>query len=275
MKRRRTKAPRCVVIAGPNGAGKTTFAREFLPREAQVVNFVNADLIAGGLSPLRPELAALSSARLFLAELDRLARAREDFAFESTLRACVKMGSAGDSPAPVGNLPTGMAERNFAKGPSSFIRIVPSIPSGESPDGTGESPVLPGPASARAGTMCRARTCSAASSAVGRTFGGFIARLRMPGLFTIISAIGHGSSDRAHEEAKNQTHSAVGRRSPGVAPLYAHGPQNRPHVRHAHLHLEKRQGGRRKTLTGRERSQETAKDTNEAKRWGQKHGGEL
>lgn len=66
--------PRCIVIAGPNGSGKTTFAREFLPRDARIVHFVNADLIAGGLSPLRPELAALAGGRLFLAELDRLAR---------------------------------------------------------------------------------------------------------------------------------------------------------------------------------------------------------
>jgi predicted ABC-type ATPase len=79
------KRPRCIVIAGPNGAGKTTFAREFLPKEGGVVHFVNADLIASGLSPLRPELAALASGRILLAELDRLARARQDFAFESTL----------------------------------------------------------------------------------------------------------------------------------------------------------------------------------------------
>src|SRR5580692_11651240 len=89
MNRRRTKAPRCIVIAGPNGAGKTTFAREYLPREARIVHFVNADLIAGGLAPLRPELAALSGGRLFLAELDRLARARVDFAFETTLSGLV------------------------------------------------------------------------------------------------------------------------------------------------------------------------------------------
>jgi predicted ABC-type ATPase len=81
----REKSPRCIIIAGPNGAGKTTFAREFLPKDAGVIHFVNADLIAGGLSPLRPELAALASGRLFLAELDRWARARVDFAFESTL----------------------------------------------------------------------------------------------------------------------------------------------------------------------------------------------
>jgi len=89
MTRAPSKAPRCIIIAGPNGAGKTTFAREFLPKDAHVIHFVNADLIAGGLSPLRPELAALSGGRLFLAELDRLARARVDFAFETTLSGLV------------------------------------------------------------------------------------------------------------------------------------------------------------------------------------------
>lgn len=77
--------PRCVIIAGPNGAGKTTFAREFLEREAGIVHFVNADLLAAGLSPLKPELAALAAGKLVLMELDRLAAARADFAFESTL----------------------------------------------------------------------------------------------------------------------------------------------------------------------------------------------
>jgi predicted ABC-type ATPase len=81
----RIKSPVCLVIAGPNGAGKTTFAREFLPREAGIVRFVNADLIAGGLSPLRPSLAAAAAGRVVLSELDRLAKARESFAFESTL----------------------------------------------------------------------------------------------------------------------------------------------------------------------------------------------
>lgn len=84
-----SKSPHCIIIGGPNGAGKTTFAREFLPKDAGVIHFVNADLIAGGLSPLRPELAALASGRLFLAELDRLARTRVDFAFESTLSGLV------------------------------------------------------------------------------------------------------------------------------------------------------------------------------------------
>jgi predicted ABC-type ATPase len=43
--------PRCMIIAGPDGTGKTTFAREFLPGETDIVQFVNAGLIAGGRSP--------------------------------------------------------------------------------------------------------------------------------------------------------------------------------------------------------------------------------
>src|SRR6267154_413213 len=78
-------APRCIIIAGPNGAGKTTFAREFLPKDAGVVYFVNSDLLAAGLSPLKPQLATLNAGPLFLGEIDRLAKARQDFAFESTL----------------------------------------------------------------------------------------------------------------------------------------------------------------------------------------------
>jgi len=79
------KSPRCIVIAGPNGAGKTTFAREFLPKEAGIFYFINADLIAGGISPLQPQSAALAAGRIFLAELDRLAKAQVSFAFETTL----------------------------------------------------------------------------------------------------------------------------------------------------------------------------------------------
>lgn len=80
----KSEHPRCIVIAGPNGAGKTTFARAYLLKE-HVVHFVNADLIASGLSPLKPELASLAAGRLVLQEVERLAAARADFAFESTL----------------------------------------------------------------------------------------------------------------------------------------------------------------------------------------------
>lgn len=81
---RRKKQPRCIVIAGPNGAGKTTFARRYLPEDAGIVHFVNADLIAGGLSPLDPRLAAVRAGRLVLQEIDRLAAGRTNFAFETT-----------------------------------------------------------------------------------------------------------------------------------------------------------------------------------------------
>jgi len=57
-----------IIIAGPNGAGKTTFARSFLPQEAQCPRFINADLIAAGLSPFAPEAAALKAGRVMLAE---------------------------------------------------------------------------------------------------------------------------------------------------------------------------------------------------------------
>ncbi len=79
------RPPRCIVIAGPNGAGKTTFARRYLPEDAGVVHFVNADLLASGLSPLKPELAAIRAGRLVLQEIDRLVADRRDFAFETTL----------------------------------------------------------------------------------------------------------------------------------------------------------------------------------------------
>ena len=53
------------------------------------------------------------------------------------------MGSAGDSPAPVGDTPTGTVERIVSRRPSLLPGTVAPVPSGESPDGTGESPVLP------------------------------------------------------------------------------------------------------------------------------------
>ena len=77
--------PRCFIVAGPNGSGKTTFAREYLPSLGGTVHFINADLIAAGLSPFEPRLAAVAAGRLVLRELTRLVNSREDFAFESTL----------------------------------------------------------------------------------------------------------------------------------------------------------------------------------------------
>lgn len=78
-------AKRIVIIAGPNGAGKTTFAREFLPNEAGCPLFVNADLIAAGLSPFAPELAAFKAGRLMLEAIAEHVEKGENFAFETTL----------------------------------------------------------------------------------------------------------------------------------------------------------------------------------------------
>jgi predicted ABC-type ATPase len=77
--------PKIYVIAGPNGAGKTTFAREFLPRYADCKKFINADLIAQGISPFSPETMAFRAGRLMLEEIEAYAKRRETFGFETTL----------------------------------------------------------------------------------------------------------------------------------------------------------------------------------------------
>lgn len=76
---------RILIIAGPNGAGKTTFAREYLLKELGIERFVNADLIAAGLSPFNPDLAQLAAGRIMLQEIDNFVKLRKNFAFESTL----------------------------------------------------------------------------------------------------------------------------------------------------------------------------------------------
>lgn len=81
----KNKPPQCIIIAGPNGAGKTTFAKQFLSKENNIIHFVNADLIAAGLSPLRPQLAEIAAGRLFLSEIKKLAQDKVNFAFETTL----------------------------------------------------------------------------------------------------------------------------------------------------------------------------------------------
>jgi len=77
---------RIVIIAGPNGAGKSTFAEAFLLHEAGMTDFLNADLIARGLSPFAPDQAAIRAGRLLLEEIERRVREGRSFAFETTLR---------------------------------------------------------------------------------------------------------------------------------------------------------------------------------------------
>lgn len=73
------------IIAGANGSGKTTFARLFLPNYVKCPNFVNADLIAQGLSPFNPNSAAIKAGKLVLQQIHDFAERGVDFAFETTL----------------------------------------------------------------------------------------------------------------------------------------------------------------------------------------------
>jgi len=78
-------APTVYVVAGPNGAGKTTFAARFLPDFVDCREFLNADLIAAGLSPFAPESQNMRAGRLFLERIDELTASRQSFGFETTL----------------------------------------------------------------------------------------------------------------------------------------------------------------------------------------------
>ena len=77
--------PIFVILGGPNGAGKTAGALSILPLELRIVHFVNADLIARGLSPLDPTLADFDAARMMLQRMRELRERRENFAIETTL----------------------------------------------------------------------------------------------------------------------------------------------------------------------------------------------
>lgn len=163
--------PRVIIIAGPNGAGKTTFAREFLPQEAGCPIFVNADLIAAGLSPFTPESAAVQAGRLMLHELERHFSARSSFAFETTLsgrgylRHIARWQSAGyqvkllflrldqadEAVARVAqrvkqgghNIPEAVIRRRFAAGLANFEHYyAPAVDAWALYDNSGAAPML-------------------------------------------------------------------------------------------------------------------------------------
>jgi predicted ABC-type ATPase len=79
------EAPSLIALAGPNGAGKSTAGPILLQETLGVTEFVNADLIAQGLSPFAPETAAVAAGRIMLARMRDLAHRRATFAFETTL----------------------------------------------------------------------------------------------------------------------------------------------------------------------------------------------
>ncbi len=76
--------PDLYIIGGPNGAGKTTTAMRVFPRLG-VTHFINADMIAQGLSPLNVESAARAAGRIMLDEMELRLAAGDDFALETTL----------------------------------------------------------------------------------------------------------------------------------------------------------------------------------------------
>jgi predicted ABC-type ATPase len=76
--------PHVVMIAGPNGAGKTSAAMTLLPDYLNIREFVNADEIARGLSPLNQNAAAAAAGRIMKERIDHLIENRQNFAFETT-----------------------------------------------------------------------------------------------------------------------------------------------------------------------------------------------
>ena len=82
---RKSKQPFVVVIAGPNGAGKSTVAPYLLKQALGILEFVNADQIAVGLSAYSPETVSFEAGRIMLKRLHDLAASKASFAFESTL----------------------------------------------------------------------------------------------------------------------------------------------------------------------------------------------
>ena len=85
-----------IIIAGPNGAGKTTFARSFLLSEEEWSRFINADMIAAGLSPIYPETASIKAGRVMLQQMTDYVRTGESFTFETTLSGLSYVGRIRD-----------------------------------------------------------------------------------------------------------------------------------------------------------------------------------
>lgn len=81
----KSASPTVLVIGGVNGAGKTTAAESILRGELAIENFLNADLIARGLSPFDPTLADVAAGEILLRRMDEFASQRQSFGLESTL----------------------------------------------------------------------------------------------------------------------------------------------------------------------------------------------
>src|SRR2546421_3387344 len=84
--------PTLYIIAGPNGVGKTTFADEYLPDEIKQLEFINADLIARGLSPYDPEAVAIEAGKIALRRIRELIAQKMSFTWETTMSGRTAVG---------------------------------------------------------------------------------------------------------------------------------------------------------------------------------------
>lgn len=162
--------PDVIVIAEPKGAGKSTLAPHLLRDALGIVEYVNADTIAQGLSAFAPETVAFEAGRVMLRRLNELAKERKDFAFETTLATrfytkwLAKRQSEGyyihlvflwlSSPelaigrvaerVRIGghNIPEETIRRRYDRGMSNFFRLYrPMVDSWEVMDVSEESPM--------------------------------------------------------------------------------------------------------------------------------------
>src|SRR5262249_42002745 len=84
--------PTLYIIAGPNGVGKTTFANRYLPDEARQLEFVNADLIAKGLSPFDPDSVSIEAGKIALKRIRELIASKIGFTWETTMSGRTAVG---------------------------------------------------------------------------------------------------------------------------------------------------------------------------------------
>lgn len=122
--------PSVVILAGPNGAGKSTVAPDLLQGTLAVGEFVNADVIASGLSAFDPDSAAITAGRVMLARIRELAEQRASFAFETTL------ASRSFAPWPRELRASGYAVHLFSSGCRRPIWPLSASPKGSSPVAT-------------------------------------------------------------------------------------------------------------------------------------------
>jgi len=77
--------PNFYIISGPNGAGKTTASLQILKDWLKCEVYCNADEIARGLNPLKPESASIQAGRILLSRIKAMMNEEVDFAVETTL----------------------------------------------------------------------------------------------------------------------------------------------------------------------------------------------